>query len=160
MKVLVTLSILQTALILFLIVAGNRGESGLDRVAERDGGEAASVESLSGAQSPSQRDADDARLRQIIREELQSSLTADAQEARRQEESAAAIAAEDPRASEYRRDVVERQIEYYRSLGTISDSEMEALQVEIAKLDSSGRNQMMSKLVRAMNAGEIHGKLL
>ncbi len=70
------------------------------------------------------------------------------------------MATEDPQARAMERDYVAQQIEYYRSVGQISDAEMVSLQSEIAELDSSGRKQMMSSLIKALNAGEIKGKLL
>jgi len=36
---------------------------------------------------------------------------------------------------------------------------MTELQAEIAKLDDASRRQMMSKLVRALNSGDIKGRL-
>jgi hypothetical protein len=55
---------------------------------------------------------------------------------------------------------VAQQIDYYTSVGAISDAEMDALQVEVARLSGADRKRMLSKLVMALNAGEIDGKLL
>jgi len=54
-------------------------------------------------------------------------------------------------------DLVTGQIDYYRSVGSLSVPEMEALQMEIARLDKRDRQPMLNKLVQAMNAGEIGG---
>ena len=159
MRVLVALNILQLALITYLIAAGNSVDSGREREAQTAGGPEVGAAPLS-AQS---RDADDARLRQIIREELRdltAAIREEAQESAQPEETAALAPVEDAQAGLYQREFVDQQIEYYRSLGAISDSEMAALENEIAKLNSSDRQRMLSKLIRAMNAGEIHGKLL
>jgi hypothetical protein len=58
------------------------------------------------------------------------------------------------------REPVEEQLDYYRGIGEISDAQMESLLAEIARLDGADRNQMTSKLMRALNAGEIDGTLL
>jgi hypothetical protein len=55
---------------------------------------------------------------------------------------------------------VAQQIDYYTSVGAISAAEMDALQVEVARLSGADRKRMLSKLVMALNAGEIDGKLL
>ena len=159
MKVLVALNILQLALITYLIAAGNLVDSGRERETQTVGGPGVGAAPLS-AES---RDADDARLRQIIREELRYLTTAireEAQESAQLDETAALASVEDTQAGLYQRKFVDQQIEYYRSLGAISDSEMAALVVEIAKLNSSDRQPMLSKLIRAMNAGEINGNFL
>ena len=159
MRVLVGLSILQLALITYLIAAGNHEYACRERLTQTDGGPEVAGAPLS-VQSP---DADEARLRQIIREELRyltAAIREEAQESAQQGETAALAPVEDAQAGLYQREFVDQQIEYYRSLGAISDSEMAALEVEIAKLNSSDRQPMLSKLIRAMNAGEIHGKLL
>jgi hypothetical protein len=159
MRVLVALNVLQLALITYLIAAGNPEDSGREREMQTDGGPEVAGAPLS-AQS---RDADDARLRQIIREELRyltAAIREEAQESAQLAETAALAPVEDAQAGLYQREIVDQQIEYYRSQGTISDSEMAALENEIAKLNSSDRQPMLSKLIRAMNAGEIHGKLL
>jgi hypothetical protein len=36
---------------------------------------------------------------------------------------------------------------------------MQELHVQIAQLDAAGRKRMLSKLIRAMNAGDIKGRL-
>ena len=82
-----------------------------------------------------------------------SSISADA-------ESETLARTRDPEADLNQKTLVDQQIEYYRSMGRISDSEMDLLLGEAAKLNPPDRKQMMSKLVRALNAGEISGKLL
>ena len=54
---------------------------------------------------------------------------------------------------------VEEEIEYHISVGSISAADMEALQSRIATLDPAGRKRMLNKLVSAMNAGLIDGRL-
>lgn len=54
-------------------------------------------------------------------------------------------------------DLVTGQIDYYRSVGSLSARQMEALQMEIARLDERDRQPALNRLVQAMNAGEIDG---
>jgi multidrug resistance efflux pump len=65
----------------------------------------------------------------------------------------------DPSADRQRRESIEQRIEAYSAAGSITDSQMQELQAEIAKLDEASRRQMMSKLVRALNSGDIKGRL-
>ena len=54
---------------------------------------------------------------------------------------------------------VSDQIDYHMRQGAISDQEMSALQIELTTLDQAGRNLMMRKLVRALNSGDLKGRL-
>lgn len=65
----------------------------------------------------------------------------------------------DPQADLERREAIAQQIETYRGLGTITDAQMQELQAEIAHLDAASRSQMMSRLIRALNSGDIKGRL-
>ena len=98
------------------------------------------------------------RLRQIIREEL------GAQQESRSEsdaptESAIASDSRDPAEMEYQRARVAQQLETYVSVGSISDADMQKLQMDIAKLDAAGRTEMLRKLSRAFNSGNLEGRL-
>jgi hypothetical protein len=59
----------------------------------------------------------------------------------------------------HRREAIAQQIETYRATGTITDAQMQELQADIAKLDEASRKQMMSRLLRALNSGDIKGRL-
>ena len=59
-----------------------------------------------------------------------------------------------------KREYVEQRIEYYSSVGYISDAEMQLLKSEIARLDPDGRRIMMERLIQALNSGAIDGRLL
>ena len=158
MKLLVALGSLQLVLILFLIVSIDREDQSIERgVRAVDTGAAGSgtYDAPPAVVAPV---LDEERLRQIIREEV-SYLSQDVREDRHQEGNNVAMATEDPQARAMERDYVAQQIEYYRSLGSISPEEMEELQSDVANLASADRKQMMSRLVRAMNAGEISGRL-
>jgi hypothetical protein len=93
------------------------------------------------------------RLRAIVREEL----------ARLQSQGNASSSVEsqprNPSVDVFQRDAVAQQIEAYRGAGTITDAQMQELQTNIAQLDEASRKQMMSKLIRALNSGEIKGRL-
>ena len=65
----------------------------------------------------------------------------------------------DPAADQQRREAVAQQIEVYRATGTITDTQMQQLQADIAQLDDASRKQMMSTLMRALNSGDIKGRL-
>jgi hypothetical protein len=98
--------------------------------------------------------ADEERLRMIIREELAaqrpvpSAVTAPR-----------AAGARDEASERLLQDRITQQIEAYRAAGSIDDAQMQELQAQIAQLDAASRKQMMSKLIRAMNAGDIKGRL-
>ena len=101
---------------------------------------------------------DEDRLRQIIREELVAqfenrSLT-DSQKAR-----SVAAASVNPAEMETWREQISQQLEYYTSVGRISDAEMQKLQMDIAKLDAQGRTEMLRELTRALNSGRLEGRL-
>jgi len=95
---------------------------------------------------------DEQRLRRIIREEL------DARSHRGAVDARSPMARNVPDDT-HRKVFVDQQIEYFRSVGRISAEEMNDMQREIAKLDPAGRKDAMSRLMRAMNSGEIRGQL-
>ena len=99
---------------------------------------------------------DEERLRQIVREEL----AAHSSRSSRQDPATAPDARpSDATGDPSQREHVEQQIDYYVGLGQISDNDMQRLQAGIVKLDIGARRQMMSKLVRALNSGELKGRL-
>jgi hypothetical protein len=55
--------------------------------------------------------------------------------------------------------VVASEIDYHVSQGFISGPAMIDLQKQFATLDQSGRKQMMRKLVKALNSGDLKGQL-
>ena len=101
---------------------------------------------------------DENRLRKIVREELAAQLGA-LSEASAQKDSAAVLEPEDEAKYQYQRELVAQQLVYFSSVGSISDMDMQKLQMEIAKLDEAGRREMLGKLTRAMNSGELEGRL-
>ncbi|HEX4969793.1 MAG TPA: hypothetical protein VFV69_01990 [Steroidobacteraceae bacterium] len=146
MKTLITLSVLQTIGIAALVVHALRESP----PAAPASAPASPIAAAPAAVAPN---LDEARLRAIIREELvQSDARADATPT-------AAPRPHDMSAQLHRREVIAQQIEAYRATGTITDSQMQELQADIAKLDEASRKQMLSKLLRALNSGDIKGRL-
>lgn len=96
------------------------------------------------------------RLRQIIREELSTQL---ADLPRRDQPRDAAVATNSTSEAEMesQRELVSQQLEYYSSVGSISDLEMQQLQMDMAKLDDAGRQEMLRELTRALNSGRLKG---
>ena len=146
MKTLMTLSVLQTIGIAALVVHAFRDPSqGAPDV------RAASPPTTTVA--PAAPSIDEQRLRAVIREELSRLHVA--------VEAPPAVTSQ-PRnalADRQRREVIEQRIDAYSSAGAITDAQMTELQAEIAQLDEPSRKQMMSKLVRALNSGDIKGRL-
>lgn len=100
-------------------------------------------------------EAEEMQLRRIIRQELAVALQ------NRDEHRAKDAAAQQrsPEENRYQREYVSQQIDYYASVGSINEQEMQELQREIAELDTAGRKEMLSKLARTMNARQIKGQL-
>ena len=98
------------------------------------------------------------RLRQIVREELAAQLAQQTGPAAPGDPVSAA-GPRDPVEIERQREQVFQQLEYYTSVGRISDMEMQKLQIEIAKLEAAGRNEALRELVRAINSGRLEGRL-
>ncbi len=97
------------------------------------------------------------RLRVVIREELSAYLAAQAQpnNADRQTIVPGSV---DPVELDYRKEQVSQQLDYYTTVGSISDLDMQKLQMDIAKLDDASRKEMLRKLTRALNSGQLDGR--
>jgi hypothetical protein len=98
---------------------------------------------------------DEERLRQVIREELAALPAPGVPGA----QPAIALAPRDAERDRAQREQVAAQIAHYRSVGHISEAEMQGLQHDIAQLDPVARKEMLAALVRAMNAREIKGQM-
>ena len=101
---------------------------------------------------------DEDRLRQIIREELVVQFEHQSS-SQPQASRSAALPPSDPVEMEARRELISQQLEYYVNVGSISDAEMQMLQIDIAKLDAEGRTEMLRELTRALNSGRLEGQL-
>ena len=99
----------------------------------------------------------EATLRRIIREEL-AALPATTATLQTAEEGNAAGSTHDPDGA-LQLELVNEQLDGYIRAGAISDTEMAALQGEIAKLDKATRHEVLGRLVRAINSGSLKGQL-
>lgn len=100
---------------------------------------------------------DEQRLRTIVREEL-SVLAANAATPAATVPATNMPAADDP---EYirRRDELRQSLDYYFTVGHISDAEMIDLQMQIAGMRPEDQHAMLKLLVSGLNAGAIDGRL-
>lgn len=162
MKTLIAIGIIQLAAIFWLYTKIDDLDGRLDRTSTapqqsahtNQAGPAATSDVSNGVST----DIDEDRLRQIIREELlvQSGNPSSSQP---QALRSAASTPVDPVEMEARREQLSQQLEYYVSVGSISDAEMQRLQIDIAKLDAKGRTEMLRELTRALNSGRLEGQL-
>ena len=157
MRTLIALSVLQTVGIAALVMHAYGAKHSPDDSEQRSSNPAAAA--ISSASSVPISDAAsnirEERLRTIVREEL-ARLQSSAQG------NASTSLEAQPRNSStdvHQREAVAQQIEAYRGAGAITDAQMQELQADIAQLDDASRKQMMSKLIRALNSGEIKGRL-
>ncbi len=101
---------------------------------------------------------DENQLRRIVREELAAQLgTLSATGAPM--DSADVSAVRDEVKDQDQRERVAQQLNYHTSVGSISVRDMQVLQGEIAKLDAASRTEMLGKLTRALNSGQLDGRL-
>jgi hypothetical protein len=156
MRMLIALSVLQTVGITALVMHAFGTKHSPDPAQRPSSSSAAAISpASSGPTSGVASNVREERLRIIVREELarlQSSAQGSASsslEAQRR----------NPTTDVHQREAVAQQIETYRGAGAITDAQMQELQADIAQLDDASRKQMMSKLIRALNSGEIKGRL-
>ena len=162
MKILTILVLVQTAVLLLVfgkIVTIENNMTPATLVVKNTSG----AGDLEGKQSQSHsndfyRYPNEDQLRQIIREELAAQLDK-IPELAMQTGPATALNATDGAEYERRREQVTQQLNYYTSLGSISDVDMQKLQVDIASLDAASRREMLMELTRALNSGELEGRL-
>jgi hypothetical protein len=98
------------------------------------------------------------QLRQIIREELAAQLDSSFGPAEQMDAVFAPNSTEKAE-DQYQREQVAQQLDYHTSVGRISDTDMQKLQMDIAKLDEAGRKEMLSELTRTLNSGQLKGRL-
>ncbi len=101
---------------------------------------------------------DENQLRKIVREELAAQLGSLSVSSAPKD---TAIVAElrDEVKDQNQRELVAQQLEYHTSVGSISEMDMQKLQGEIAKLDKASQKEMLGKLTRALNSGQLDGRL-
>lgn len=162
MKILTVLGLVQIAAILFLYARLSDIDHRLDQ--SMTAGQRASVsdDSMESRIPSSSNDvivyADEDLLRQIIRDELSAhpdSLSGPGTQA----SPIPASGLVDKDEYKRRREQVAEQLSYYTSVGSISNAEMQKLQVDIARLDPASRKEMLMELNRALNSGRLEGQL-
>ena len=155
MKLLTVLSIAQIVAIVLLYGKFSALEQRLDRPAAevpvRDSAPGVATPQTYQPSTNAYAGVDYDVLRQIIREELAVQSDTGAVQA-------ATPDGADWAELEERREQVAQQINYYRSVGSISDVDMQKLQLDIARLDPSSRSQMLRELNRALNSGQLEGR--
>lgn len=108
-----------------------------------------SESTMAGVAAPFDSRAEDARLRQLIREEIDAALDRD--RAARRPSVGEARAEVDPAAIRE----VEDKLQFILSSGEISAAELDRLQLSIAQLDEASRKEKFSELARAINLGTV-----
>jgi hypothetical protein len=95
-------------------------------------------------------------IRQIIREEIASLATSNQYAAK----SASGPSSSGPVANEASRHLktsLQRDLDSYIARGAINNSEMANLQIKIAHLPAEDRGEILSRLTKALNSGEVDG---
>jgi hypothetical protein len=156
MRTLLAFSVLQTVGIAALVLHAFGAKHPADPAQRSSSTSAAAMPSASNAPTnDAAQNVGEDRLRAIVREELaRLQLSA-------QSNASPSIEAQphNPPLDVHQREAVAQQIEAYRGAGAITDAQMQELQADIAQLDDASRKKMMSKLIRALNSGEIKGRL-
>ncbi len=154
-KALIVISIIQFAVIMMLFGKLSDIENSLDRPAAPP---AVGTNASPFRQNPVQAGTgiQEERLRAIIREELGAEL-AELSNGERAVAVSPALPPQDRMPAE--QEQVLQQIEFFSSVGRISTSEMQKLQMDIAKLDPASRTAALQELNRALNSGRLEGRL-
>lgn len=160
MKTLVALVVLQTAILILLLIRLNDLD-GETAAVQRTEPEMVYVQPSS-AQQPTPVTVtgytDEDRLREIIREELLLVLE-DVRALAGNADASADRPLQSGLGYERQRDAVAQSVDYYVSVGRITEREMSQLQMDIAQLNPDDRRAMMGAIVRAMNNGKLDGRL-
>ena len=166
MKILTALSALQILAIAFLLVRvmsmdeSIRSMAGAGQVqpAERETA-AVSIESRVADSNEAADLLTAEQVRKIVREELRAEIGALVTNGATGVDPAPAPDPYDEVEYQQQYELVDQELEFFISQGTISDTDMATLQQEIAKLDPEGREEMLRRIVRALNSGELDGRL-
>ena len=152
MKTLFVLSFVQIVLILYLVASERNVNSSHESQHESLINESALQ--LTGDTTYAKTSGfDEDSLRQIIREEFAKHMT------RRDTANVTSQTLKDETENQYLSEEVELRIEQLKGIGQISQVEMMTLESDVMRLREVDRRRMMSKLVTALNAGEIKGHL-
>ena len=172
MRYLIGLSIVQAFALLFFGVRVMEVDARTDKIAALVQTSAAPTKlTAMGASNPYERDSttiqggpslDDIRL--VVREELSAinesrpasaQRTAPGQSVQTASTEAGALS---PAESVFLKEETLRDIDSYVALGAISPAEMANLQIKIARLPPSDRREMLTRLTKAMNSGDLQGE--
>ena len=156
MKLLTIICAIQLAAIILLFTK----LVGIERTLETSAADRAPAPSIEtfpagGVSTPAELQPNEDVLRQIIRQELALYADADSQSSPTARDNVAL----DPVELHAQRESITERIEYFASVGSISNSDMQKLQTDIAKLDAAGRTEMLRELTRALNSGRLNGQL-
>jgi hypothetical protein len=172
MRILAIILLIQSAMVAWLVVRLDAVDRHLVRLSASTAPSALAVAPRPPAIPPDGMSADvdggaaslsPEQIRAIIREELGEWLAAFSNErpvGTSSSDSAPAAhgrraAAGDPGQTEE----VAHALDYYVSVGRISDAEMGRLKSDIARLPDPERRRMLAKLVGALNSGQLEGRL-
>lgn len=162
-KILIGLCLAQLALIVLvygeLAELGERAEAPPPPVPGPPAEAAPAGMVNAGTQPGATAEPDDERLRQIIREELTAILHGRAAASPEQAQIPPDNRTVDPVEQELRRQQVSARLQYHASVGNISAADMQELQLQIAELGEPARTEMLRELVKALNAGQLEGRL-
>lgn len=165
LKMLAVLSVLQFGLLVFLLGKVAGVDTQLERLTTV-GGAQTSLRDTSGQPvvdfAVDNYISSESELRSIVREELAAQLST---------MSGVAAGSASPQTVAYKSDPAEQarnqkqfesvtqKIEYYESVGTISEFQMQQLQSEIVKLSPAARKEAFTLLMRTMSSGALEGQL-
>lgn len=158
MKTVTALGVLQVTLLLLLLGQSQWSADEADRSAANTTVTAASggsSETGTGARAYLLTEAD---LRRVVREELAARLATATMPDTKASASAPVADGREDREYRYQLAAATRELDLYRSVGVISESEMHDLQSSILELEEGDRSELMQQLVRALNSGAVKGR--
>lgn len=157
MKMIMTLLILQLAVLAALVYKNIEVDKRLVEISLQLEAEPTGITvEPSLATAKSDVGLDEKNLRRIIRSEFMALTDAMAQTPPESPEPLTNI---DPAENALRLDIVKQELAYYIERGEISDLEMQNFQSEIARLDKESQKKMLGQLIRALNSGDLKGRL-
>ena len=158
MKTLTALVIVQLAVMILLVVKvtslENAAPTSLPDVKDVAGGNVVTLPSAEARDTTVSFPED--RLREIVREELAAQLESGGVSTA---ETASVPVPVDDADYQVRREMVAQSLEYFATVGEISETEMANLQTQISRLNKEDREEMLKLLVRQLNTSAIDGRL-
>ena len=160
MKILTILVLVQTAVLflLFVKIVGIEEKVSVAEQVVQHGPVSDSFIAPPTARYSSDSHANEIQLRNIIREELAAYVIATTG-SDNQDDSATVSESNYTAENQYQLELVAQQLDYFESVGSISEMEMQNIQTDIAKLHKADQGRMLNRLMRTMNAGDIKGRL-